>query len=110
MEISFEQFAALDMRVGTILSVQIPKGLRKPAYLLQIDFGPLGIKKSSAQLTQNYDAESLPGRQVVAAVNLGSRQIGSYVSECLVLAAVDDQSGTRLLMPDVNVANGTRIS
>lgn len=110
MEISFEHFAALDLRVGTILSAAVAQGLKKPAYLLHIDFGPLGIKKSSAQLTQNYAIEALIGRQIIAAVNLGSRQIGPYKSECLVLAAVDEQAGTRLLMPDSAVANGTRIS
>ena len=82
--ISYEQFAVVDMRVGTITEAVVFEEARKPAYKLWIDFGPLGIKKSSAQITMRYSVEELPGRQVIAVINMPARQIANFMSECLV--------------------------
>lgn len=98
------------MRVGTVLEAQPFPEARKPAIKLLIDFGPaLGHKRSSAQLTAHYTPESLVGRQVVAAVNLGERRIAGFVSQVLVLGAMPSETEVVLLAPDQPVANGTRI-
>lgn len=100
----------LDMRVGTVLTADVFREARKPAYKLTIDFGPeLGTKRSSAQLTTHYKPEQLVGRQVVAAVNLGTRRIATFDSEVLVLGAMPVPTEVILLMPDQRVSNGTRI-
>lgn len=105
-----EEFFAIDMRVGTVLEAQPFPEARKPAIKLLIDFGPaLGHKRSSAQLTAHYTPESLVGRQVVAAVNLGERRIAGFVSQVLVLGAMPSETEVVLLAPDQPVANGTRI-
>ncbi|MEX2152676.1 MAG: tRNA-binding protein [Gemmatimonadaceae bacterium] len=98
------------MRVGTVLTADVFREARKPAYKLTIDFGPeLGTKRSSAQLTTHYKPEQLVGRQVVAAVNLGTRRIATFDSEVLVLGAMPVPTEVILLMPDQRVSNGTRI-
>ena len=103
-------FASIDMRVGTVLTASTFPEARKPALKLTIDFGPeLGIKPSSAQLTTHYTAEQLVGRQVVAAVNLGTRRIAGFESEVLVLGAMPTAAEVVLLAPDQRVENGTRI-
>lgn len=105
-----EEFFAIDMRVGTVLQAEPFPEARKPSITLLIDFGPeLGHKRSSAQLTVHYTPESLVGRQVVAAVNLGERRIAGFVSEVLVLGAMSTATDVVLLAPDQPVANGTRI-
>jgi tRNA-binding protein len=105
-----EQFSALDMRVGTVLSASPFREARKPSIKLEIDFGPeLGVLRSSAQLTKRYRAVDLIGRQVIAAVNLGSRRIAGFESQVLVLGAMPDPTDVVLLRPDVPVENGTRI-
>jgi tRNA-binding protein len=105
-----DEFFAIDMRVGTVLHAEHFPEARKPSIKLLIDFGPeLGQKRSSAQLTVHYKPEQLAGRQVVAAVNLGSRRIAGFMSEVLVLGAMPDPSEVVLLSPDQPVANGTRI-
>jgi tRNA-binding protein len=105
-----EEFFAIEMRVGTVLSAEPFPEARKPSIKLEIDFGPaLGIRRSSAQLTKRYTPESLVGRQVVAAVNLGERRIAGFKSEVLVLGAMPDETDVVLLQVDVPVENGTRI-
>ena len=99
------------MRVGTVLSAEPFPEARKPAFRLTIDFGPeIGVKRSSAQLTARYTAGALVGRQVVGAVNLGTRRIAGFESEVLVLGACPDPVDVILLAPDHPVPNGTRIS
>jgi tRNA-binding protein len=107
--ISWEQFEAVEMRTGTIIeALPFPKA-RKPAYQLTIDFGPLGIKRSSAQITVHYQPEALIGRQVIAVVNFPPRQIANFFSECLVLGVYDAQGDVVLLQPGHPVGNGLRI-
>jgi tRNA-binding protein len=104
-------FAALDMRVGTVRSAENFPEARKPAFRLTIDFGPeLGVKRSSAQITKHYTPEQLVGRQVIAAVNLGVRRIAGFDSEVLVLGAVPEPGDVVLLAPEHKVPDGTRIS
>jgi tRNA-binding protein len=105
-----EEFFAIDMRVGTVLEAHPCPEARKPAIKLVVDFGPdIGIRRSSAQITVHYAPESLVGRQVVAAVNLGTRRIAGFESEVLVLGAMPSATEVVLLTPDQRVANGTRI-
>lgn len=106
-----EHFAALDIRIGTILAAEAFPQARKPAWKLKIDFGAeLGVKNSSAQITALYTPETLVGRQVVCVVNLGPRQIGPFISEVLVLGAPDAQGHIVLLSPERSVPNGQKIS
>jgi tRNA-binding protein len=105
-----DDFFAIDMRVGTVLDATSFPEARKPSLRLTIDFGPeLGVKRSSAQLTVHYRPEDLIGRQVIAAVNIGTRRIAGFTSEVLVLGAMPTQSEVVLLATDRPVANGTRI-
>jgi tRNA-binding protein len=105
-----DDFFAIDMRVGTVLHAEPFPEARKPSIKLTIDFGPeLGTKRSSGQLTLRYSPEQLIGRQVVAAVNLGSRRIAGFTSEVLVLGAMPTPADVVLLAVDQQVANGTRI-
>ena len=105
-----EQFFEIDMRVGTVLDAEPFPEARKPAIKLTIDFGSeLGTKRSSAQLTTHYTPAQLVGRQVVAAVNLGTRRIAGFTSEVLVLGAMPAATEVVLLALDQPVANGTRI-
>jgi tRNA-binding protein len=105
-----EEFFAIDMRVGTVLHAEHFPEARKPSIKLVIDFGPeLGEKRSSAQLTVHYTPEQLVGRQVVAAVNLGTRRIAGFASEVLVLGGMPTPTEVVLLALDRPVANGTRI-
>ncbi len=109
MEISWTDFEKVEMRVGTVIEVQDFPEARNPAYKLQIDFGKeLGVKKSSAQITERYTKEELLGKQVIAVVNFPKKQIGPFMSECLVLGAVEGKSVT-LLEPGKKVVNGLRI-
>jgi tRNA-binding protein len=109
-EINWSDFAKVDMRIGTITEVwEFPKA-RKPAYQLIVDFGELGIKKSSAQITVNYSPENLIGKQVVAVVNFPPKQIADFMSECLVLGAVDGQGVVTLLEPNLSCENGLRVA
>jgi tRNA-binding protein len=108
-EIVYDDFAAVDMRVGRVVEVEDFPEARKPAWKLAIDFGPeIGVKRSSAQVT-NYPREALEGRRVVAVVNFPPRQIGPVRSEVLVLGALDEEKGVILLAPDEEVAPGARI-
>src|SRR4029453_1496596 len=108
-EVPFEQFAEVDIRVGTVTAVEEFPDARKPAWKLAIDFGPeVGVKRCSAQIT-HYPLDDLEGRQVVAVVNFPPRRIGPFLSEVLVLGALDDEQGVVLLRPDSRVADGARI-
>ena len=106
--VDFAHFAALELRVATVLAVEAFPEARKPAWKLTLDVGPFGILRSSAQIT-HYSAEELVGRQVVVVANFPPRQIANFMSECLVLGALDEAQGVVLLRPDAQVANGSRI-
>jgi len=104
-----EAFGALDLRVGRILSAEPLAGARKPAYKLSVDLGPLGVKGSSAQITDLYRPGDLVGRRVVCAVNLGPRRIAGFVSEVLVLGAPDDAGRVVLLAVERDVPLGGKV-
>lgn len=108
--ISIEDFKKLDLRIGTVIEATPFPEAKKPAIKLSIDFGDLGIKQSSAQITTTYKPESLIGRQVVAVVNLPPLRIAGYKSEVLVLGGILDNQDVILLRPDVEVKNGTKVS
>lgn len=109
MTITWDDFEKIDIRVGTIVKVtDFPKA-KKPAFQISIDFGELGIKKSSAQITALYDKESLEGKQVIAVVNFPPKQIADFFSECLVLGVYTDKKEVVLLSPERPVDNGWKI-
>ena len=108
--ISFDQFLAVDIRIGTIVKAEPFPEARKPAYKLSIDFGPtLGTKRSSAQITAHYTPEELVGRQVAAVVNFPPRQIGKFMSEVLTVGFPDQNDAVVLFSPDRPVPNGARL-
>lgn len=108
--LSWQDFEKTEMRVGTILEVNDFPEARKPAYQLTIDFGEvIGVRKTSAQITKRYSKEDLLGRQIVAVVNFPKKQIGKFMSECLVLGAVGEEGDVVLLAPDFKIENGLRI-
>lgn len=106
---SYDQFAELDIRIGTVVEAAPFPEARVPAIKMVIDFGELGRKRSSAQITRRYTPEMMVGRQVVAVVNLSPRRIAGFVSEVLVLGAVPGEGGVVLLKPDSPVVNGTPV-
>ncbi|HEY7141188.1 MAG TPA: tRNA-binding protein [Methylomirabilota bacterium] len=108
-EITWSDFERVDMRVGTVVRAEPFPEARKPAYKLWIDLGPLGERRSSAQITDRYRPEDLLGRQVVCVVNFPPKQIGPFVSEVLVLGAYGDGGEVILLRPDDDVERGSRI-
>jgi tRNA-binding protein len=108
--ISFDDFEKVDIRVGTIVGVEPFPEARKPAFKLRIDFGAeIGVKKSSAQITKHYTAETLLGRQVAAVVNFPPRQIGPFMSEVLTLGFPDEDGGVVLIGPSVVVPDGGKL-
>ncbi|AEW86185.1 tRNA-binding protein [Flavobacterium columnare] len=110
MEISWSDFEKVEMRIGTIIAVDDFPEAHKPAYQLLIDFGSeLGIKKSSAQITKRYSKNELIDKQVIAVVNFPKKQIGKFMSECLVLGSVGENNDIVLLSSDQKVSNGLRI-
>lgn len=107
---SVDDFLALDVRVGTIVSARPLRGARKPSFALSIDFGALGTKSSSARITDLYESEDLVGLQVAAIVNFPPRRVAGFDSEVLVLAVDDGKGEQVLLMPERPVPDGGRIS
>ena len=107
--ITWNDFAKIDIRIGTIIQAEIFNEAKKLAYKLQIDFGDLGIKKSSAQLTKLYSSNDLIGKQVAAVLNFPSKQIATMMSECLVLGAIEIDNTVVLLQPERPIKNGIRI-
>lgn len=109
MEITWQDFEKVEMRVGTIIDAQTFLKAKRPAYQLKIDFGPLGIKKSSAQITERYSLEELIGRQVIAVVNFPPKQIANFISECLVMGIYAENNEVVLMQPQTQVPNGAKI-
>ncbi|MFH6997254.1 tRNA-binding protein [Flavobacterium sp. FlaQc-57] len=110
MDLTWNEFERTDMRIGTIIEVNDFPEARKPAYQLTIDFGAeIGVRKSSAQITKRYQKDDLLNRQIVAVVNFPKKQIGKFMSECLVLGAVGEEGDVILLAPDFKIENGLRI-
>ncbi len=108
--LTWDQFDAVDIRVGVVVAVEPYPEARKPAFKLRVDFGPeIGEKRSSAQFTRHYTAEQLIGRQVVAVVNFPPKQIGKFMSECLVLGVPDADGQPILLTPDKTAPLGGRL-
>ncbi len=107
--IQFADFLKIGMYVGTIIGAKPNLKALKPAYVLEIDFGYLGCKISSAQITQNYEMESLMGKKIVAVLNFPIKKVADVKSECLVLAALCPTNGTVLIEPNQEVENGARI-
>ncbi|MEL7040198.1 MAG: tRNA-binding protein [Pseudomonadota bacterium] len=110
-EVSFDDFLAVDIRIGTILEAAPLEGARKPSIKMVIDFGDtIGTKKSAAQITEHYAPEALVGRQVMGVVNFPPRQIGKFMSQALTLGFADADGAIRLIGPDAVIPNGTRMS
>lgn len=109
LQIQYEDFQKVDIRVGTILRVYDFPEARKPAYKLEIDFGDLGVKRSSAQITHLYRKEDLVGKQVIAVVNFLPKQIGKFFSEVLTLGLPDGEGRVVLLHPSLKVPNGVKL-
>jgi tRNA-binding protein len=108
-ETSFEDFIKVDVRIGTITEVkEFPKA-KKPAYKILIDFGTIGIKKSSAQITELYTKEKLLGKQVIAIINFNPRQIANFISECLILGVYNKDGHVVLLQTSQPIKNGEQI-
>ena len=110
MQISYEDFSKVDVRVGTVLSVKNNKKARQPALVVEVDFGgEIGIKKSSARITHYYDSENLIRKQIIAVCNFPTKNIGGIVSEVLILGAVDENEKVVLLHPSIKVENGLKV-
>ena len=110
-DLKLEEFKRVDLRVGTIVSAEIFKEAIKPAIKMQIDFGEeIGIKKSSAQITDHYDPQTLIGVQVTAVVNFPKKQIGPFMSECLVTGFTQPDGSIILAVPDQQAMNGSRLA
>ena len=110
MEISWDDFAKVELRVGRVLSADAFPAARKPAYILHVDFGEeFGVRKSSAQITDRYSAEDLVGRLVVGVVNFPRKQIGPLMSECLITGFHDDGGHVVLCVPDEDVPLGSKL-
>ena len=107
--IDWKDFEKIDMRLGTIIEVVDFLKVKKPAYILTIDFGIMGKKKSSAQITRLYTKENLIGMQIIAVVNFPPKQIANFFSECLVLGLYNQQNEVVLLQPQQSLQNGARV-
>jgi tRNA-binding protein len=110
-DLSWKEFERVELRVGTVISAEPFPEARKPAYRLKLDFGTdIGTLKSSAQITDHYTPESLLGKQVLAVVNFPKKQIGPFMSECLVTGFVQKDGSVVLAVPDSDVENGLRLA
>jgi tRNA-binding protein len=107
--INWKDFDKIEIRIGTVLEARHFPGAKKPAYQLLVDFGPSGLKKSSAQIMEHYTPEMLHGRQVIAVINFPPKQIANFFSECLVLGVYDENQEVILLNADRPMPNGSRI-
>jgi tRNA-binding protein len=108
--ISYSDFAKIEIRLGTIISAELNNKLRKPSYVLKIDFGDeIGVKKSSAQLTRNYKVDQLLHKQIAAVINFPKKQIGDLISDVLVLGFPDDNNEPILFSPDKKLVNGGQL-
>lgn len=107
--LGWDEFMNVEMRIGTIISAEIFKEARNPAYVMKIDFGEYGIRKTSAQITKLYSIDMLIGKQVVAVINFPPKQIATIMSECLVLGGIGDEKEITLLQPERPIKNGSRI-
>ena len=108
--ISYSDFTKIEIRLGTIISAELNNKLRKPSFILKIDFGDeVGVKKSSAQLTKNYNIDQLIDKQIAAIVNFPKKQIGDLISEVLVLGFPDDNNEPILISPDKKLVNGGQL-
>ncbi len=108
--ISYSDFTKIEIRLGTIISVELNNKLRKPSFVLKIDFGDdIGVKKSSAQLTKNYNIDQLLEKQIAAVINFPKKQIGDLISEVLVLGFPDENNEPILISPDNKLVNGSRL-
>ena len=108
--LTWQEFSKVEMHVGTILEAELFKEARNPAYKMIIDFGDLGKRKTSAQITELYKPDELIGKQIVAVTNFPPKQIANMMSECLVLGALGDNKDVVLIEPGLKIKNGTRIS
>ena len=108
--LTWDEFKKVEMRVGTVIEVEEFPEARNPSYKLKVDFGAFGVKKTSAQITKIYKKEDLVGKQVIAVTNFPPKQIGKFLSECLVLGVVLENEEVVLLQPERKVANGYEIA
>ncbi len=107
--IDWNDFSKIEMRVGTIISAEVFQEVKKPAYKLVVDFGNLGTRKTSAQITNLYEPDDLIGKQIIAVMNFPPKQIATIMSQCLVLGVLGDDDDVTLLQPERAVKNGLRI-
>lgn len=108
-ELAWSDFMKVEMRVGTIVSAEVFKEVKNPAYKIVIDFGDYGQKKTSAQITNLYQPDGIIGKQVIAVINFPPKQIANMMSECLVLGGIGEDKDVTLIQPERKVKNGTRI-
>ncbi len=108
-QITWEDFEKIELRVGTIIDVSEFPEAQKPAYKLKVDFGPFGIKKSSAQITHLYQPEDLVGKQVIGVINFPPKQIGPFWSECLITGFLQEDGSVVLAVPDKPTQNGLKL-
>lgn len=108
-QINWNDFSKIEMRVGTIISADIFKEVKNPAYKIVVDFGELGKRKTSAQITKLYSPDEILGKQVIAVINFPPKQIANMMSECLILGAVEKDNNVTLIQTERKVKNGTKI-